>query len=813
MLETSVHTNRAHGLEYFPTTIFFYTARHLQFRIQPQWGRDDYFYMAFLPADLSCSDDPFLSCLHFSRPFDQNLASEWTNLEDFLRVASYVLTNAHAGIPMTCRLPPYPSSLQYADAVADPSKYHKVRLARQIMFAWVAFVTYQIAMIPQSWKEALSQSEHFTQRTLNDMFNSRILQGLDRRERCGMIIDMSARWVFVDMCERLEQSVPIWYFYPQCQKPGFSGLAQDIMPPSDVVASCPSYPLCLVPTIPLARQHRKRDRPSNHDQSTDSHDSHRDQRHRSTHSPVAQPAKRPSSHADLFHSPFNLDERTVITQEDFATSPNTGFDCTPPPAYANREEYISETGHSLTPSAMRQMRHENMADFFTRQQKKHAAIRARESPAECSARLELLQGRDSFLIPPKHYRYFEWELSCTGSPDFIRIGRTDSWVEDNWNNFSRHQIRFNSYDLEIDLCTAFAPHEERLAVHAGLTHFAYALQPEHGDADDSDEDMGGDSSTHIVTILPTLPDVHSPHLRTTHSDHREFAVAFFDRNNLLSVQAAVQTFYGATLCEPTGPLSLSLSAALNHIGYRGVACHVTSTEVAQSLIYFVQSVLESGGFDKLPPGVTAFPPPQPPYFTTTTVQPDTLPPGHLIEGYDSEQTRFGIHLPSTHSLHIAFASRTTSILALADFLLRAGIAFHIAFHRTGVVSYPPTAAPPVPSPDPNYKFTSQDYLEYVQRRCSLLLTPALAIAAFTSGGILWRLATESVQQGGILDFLPLNVFATHTAHVWAVDNRPDMVHYTLSSVEEERIIGCYKSTQCELILYRPSLLCVLIPPA
>ncbi|KAI0074525.1 hypothetical protein K474DRAFT_1522181 [Panus rudis PR-1116 ss-1] len=45
---------------------------------------------------------------------------------------------------------------------------------------------------------------------------------------------------------------------------------------------------------------------------------------------------------------------------------------------------------------------------------------------------------------------------------------------------------------------------------------------------------------------------------------------------------------------------------------------------------------------------------------------------------------------------------------------------------------------------PNHSFSTADYQGYVRLRVSLLQTPAIANAALRAGGMLWRLALESI---------------------------------------------------------------------
>lgn len=68
--------------------------------------------------------------------------------------------------------------------------------------------------------------------------------------------------------------------------------------------------------------------------------------------------------------------------------------------------------------------------------------------------------------------------------------------------------------------------------------------------------------------------------------------------------------------------------------------------------------------------------------------------------------------------------------------------------------------------------------------------PSLVIAALSSGGILYRLATESVQQRGLFD-TSHEQYVTHQTFFVNIDQHPDMLHYSLTPSEIDIIVGAY----------------------
>lgn len=233
------------------------------------WGRDDYYYLSFLPRNLNLNADPILHCLSDAfrigekgryYPIIESVAGgfrlqesyvrQWTELENHLHHLYIALKhNREQWMPMLCRPPRRPDHIGYQEpAPTRGAATGRVFAARREFLAMACWVTMFIAKIDyikprpdtQKWiqalrdyniprylVDALQRSPFFT-----DFSGSTVRQ--------GMLINMSIEWQFCggNTCFMFEYAnVPIWYFFHRDEmlRRQPHRLANDLIPPPHVI--------------------------------------------------------------------------------------------------------------------------------------------------------------------------------------------------------------------------------------------------------------------------------------------------------------------------------------------------------------------------------------------------------------------------------------------------------------------------------------------------------------------------------------------------------------------------------------------------
>ena len=142
------------------------------------WGRDDFWYLTFLPRELSFGDDPLFESL--SADFDllpirkdeygrwklkTELAEKWLNLEWHV-VATYNVLKEYFGglVPLSTRLPPCPRITRFwATHTTEDEARRAAHRARCYFHPWLCLLTMCIAnshrtegSSPSGWFRALA---------------------------------------------------------------------------------------------------------------------------------------------------------------------------------------------------------------------------------------------------------------------------------------------------------------------------------------------------------------------------------------------------------------------------------------------------------------------------------------------------------------------------------------------------------------------------------------------------------------------------------------------------------------------------------
>ena len=381
----------------------------------------------------------------------------------------------------------------------------------------------------------------------------------------------------------------------------------------------------------------------------------------------------------------------------------------------------------------------------------------------------------------KNVKVFERIETDNGRPDFIRtiVSRADR--DSALSLYTLNQTRYDSFNREIDLSEHFAPDEELDAYHAGPSHFAYDIP------DPSDNN---------------LPHPQRPHITASHSHLREFERSFMNQSNLLPLKHLLRERYGATLVQPSSPVKMTFDNALLYLTESAAHDHIHPHEQDQ-VVYFVESVLACEGFDTLPVTISRYATPSStPH--ALDLEMSSLPiTGQEVEGYTLSARHYSDGPLSSIFIHQWIVCRQIcsqphiSFNAVLELLIRRGYPFVPLYNSQHSPLYHPIPPQSASLRVKDYHFSSDDYLSYLRSRKRLFAHSAIGIAAFAYGGILWRLATETIQQEGIMEELEERSFETHTASAVTLPRLGLKHTFALSEAEQALVIGLYLRTDGE----------------
>ncbi|KAK7684320.1 hypothetical protein QCA50_012644 [Cerrena zonata] len=756
----------------FPSRLYFSTSRDWNYRLRANWGRDNYFYMAYLPCSLDCRGDPLLDPLDWRHPWTPALLAQWQELEHILLATARALIPLRQWIPLDTRMPPLPSNSGYAQCFShpnDPLNSARRLNAQRFLLAWCCWISFVISLglanvdgLPR-WKKLL-QASSLEPTVIDRITQSSFLCGLTKEQRVGMVFNMSADWGIFNLCERMEPSIRIWYLFPTASAADTpSSFGRSLLPKPHFLRSLPLKEKPLVTQPPLFGSTSQRLPVASTSQclpvASKSH-------HQPSESSVPLP---PSTSSLTLTSP---PPSVSGPSRSDASLPHTDRSMSTPAHSSHRDhQALDDEGMPFPPNSA-QGRFETMTDFFIRRRLDDEIKLSKESAAHRALRMQRIETFGSMTKPYQKLHYFQW-VKAEHFPYHFRQPRTIDWAEEVWEDYTLHQKRFHAWSMDIDFSEDFAPDEEPFDFYAGPNQ-EFMQVPSWEDNN--------------------LPNVQHPTLPVLQPVVGEFKKCFMTIDNMEPLTTALKTRYGATLTPFVGPPSFSFDMALRHLNeeHHGLL----SSQEAHGITHFVSSVLAARNTSMLPVEVSdlSIHSPRPPTLVSLTEACPASDPDKRIYVLSCRNSKeLGLYLLAYDSITARQICRigTADLSPLAENLICRGCTF-------GVLSVDTQATPQLahtPRVTTSFRarthtFTRDDYCSYVLSRSRLLLKPALAVAAFTHGGIIWRLASESVQQRGVMD-LSSTELPTHNAALINTVDLPQMVTYSLSPSEIEMIVGAY----------------------
>ena len=232
---------------------------HLSLLHHRVWGRDDFWYLCFLPRELSFEHDPLFHPLaaEFDRlPIQRGEDGRWKMKSDlvivWLRlewhvVATYnVLKEDFGGlVPLRTKLPPCPRSTGFWSTHATEDEARRAaHRARRYFHPWLCLLTMCIArsgpgpvLGPSIWFKALaSYRPSFDPFWLDNIESSPILTCFDSTmPRRGLIVNMVPNWTFLNGFPfRYLTCMPMWLCFPHGAQLS-KGLACSLKPSKNAV--------------------------------------------------------------------------------------------------------------------------------------------------------------------------------------------------------------------------------------------------------------------------------------------------------------------------------------------------------------------------------------------------------------------------------------------------------------------------------------------------------------------------------------------------------------------------------------------------
>ena len=223
------------------------------------WGRDDFWYLAFLPRRVEFLHDPLFRPL--SIPFgllpikqvsagqwrlDPNLVDIWLTLEWHVVATYNILKRSFGGlIPLRTILPPYPRSTSFHKThTTEDEARRAAHRARRYFSPWLCLVTMCIAKSPPAsesgpseWFRVLADFRPALEPFwLDNIAISPVLTCLDHgMPRRGLVVNMVGNWSFLQGFPFLHHtSMPMWLCFPhEASFP--SGLARSLKPSNEAI--------------------------------------------------------------------------------------------------------------------------------------------------------------------------------------------------------------------------------------------------------------------------------------------------------------------------------------------------------------------------------------------------------------------------------------------------------------------------------------------------------------------------------------------------------------------------------------------------
>ena len=441
----------------------------------------------------------------------------------------------------------------------------------------------------------------------------------------------------------------------------------------------------------------------------------------------------------------------------------------------------------------RQMYGETWQQYFERLKQNRPARLAVETPQARASRVQREQAAARHLAPGrKGPRVFCWEPHPHFHGFRVRTQVSHAEVEDLWGSYGNQQRRFNSFDNEWDICTEFDP----------LDISDDALMDRYIGLDADDDPHPGDMSALMAfDDLPPLDDRLD--LRTEHNAGSAHATSPDTKMNGDSMVETLRSHYGlyanpvyATL-QPVAEkrwwtvrmiLGQAKTAVEDNMWQHAATAlvdHYSNNSNSQFLAP-LRDLYDKNAMTKLFRSSNV----------VVSVHNDITGAYYLIKGYLQDETSWQVMTRDAaavlHCVRARWGPHTTDV---ASNLARRGMGFHTFAPVPLYISVNPRqmrstrlGARPV-----GYTPDAFEYTAYETRRDKFLTEPH-ARAAILAGGIVWRLALES---------LPIDTpFSGPSERAYThglVLNSPDLGKVcddALTTEEMDLICGVYKVYTC-----------------
>jgi hypothetical protein len=423
----------------------------------------------------------------------------------------------------------------------------------------------------------------------------------------------------------------------------------------------------------------------------------------------------------------------------------------------------------------RQRYGETWQEFFAREDRRHAAIVARETPQEQQTRLSRIRAQENHPVPGRRGpRVFEWVENEDFGGFLTRISVDRGAVDNVWDMWAPSQMRYNPFENEWDLCKQFDPN--------ALSEFE--TEDEHHDPEEVraiygpwEEGEVSSSRAHLFRPVDEVIALEPPQqwrqgfsLGLPDSSHSPEAAPCF-AEPLTTILFHRYGFdwdvsdHGGHGLEPTAEM------------WRKDGANVVQDNTAEVLreyktpiIQFIQTLLETPFVIYLPHLYWDL---SPVSWTPLREQLDHyfVIRRHELEGRfvyslapkpDSEENGSWILTTRSSATVLQCVRAGTSILAAARHLAERGIPFNTFLLRATLKAQasPRVAVPPhLPLPPHHraglgerregYEPGTADYESYEAARDDFLRRPKARVALLR-GGIVWRLVMEFLQIGSVL---------------------------------------------------------------